>query len=151
MLKNIDHIALREALGNMCFTAAGLAEGTNANTIQTAAIANYSIDGVLYTKAITDNIAMTAAAAQADLTTCMYLVSIDAAGAVTITKGEEASTLAIAAGTAEAKLPDLPDAQCALGAFKIVLSGGTFTSGTTDLSGTGVTDTFYDYSIMPDA
>lgn len=132
-----DHNLLRTALLNGCHGSPGLAEGTNANTIKTTRATAFSIAGVLYNKAITDNIAMTAATAQADLTYRLYLVSIDAAGAVTITAGT-------AVATDTATLPALPASSAMLGYFKVATSGGTFTSGTTDLSGTGVTATFVD-------
>ena len=41
----------------MAFSAGGLAEGTNAGTIKFAAAVAYMVDGVLTSKAITDNIA----------------------------------------------------------------------------------------------
>jgi hypothetical protein len=145
MLKRLNDMNQREALGNLCLGAAGLDEGTNAATIKTVNAIDYAIDGILYSKAATDNIAMNALAAQADLTDCMYLVTIDASGTVVLVKGN-----AVAAG-GDCELPDLPDGYCAIGAIKIALSGGTFTSGTTDLSGTGVTATYYDFMICPAA
>ena len=130
---------IRNALGKHTFGAAGLAEGTNANTIQAATAFDYCINGIIYTKAITDNIAMTAAAVQNISTHCMYLVSIDSAGVVTTTKGVEAKT------TEDIFLPSTPAGDCPLGAFKIVTDGSTtFTSGTTDLGAAGITDTFWD-------
>lgn len=133
-----------------CFSRAGLAEGTNANTIQIAAPngagIDYAIKGIGYHKADTDNIAMTALAVQADLTTCLYLVQINAAGTVSMKKGNEELTADLTAGKRVVHWPE-PDADnCPIGGIKIVLSGGTFTSGTTDLSGTGVTDTHYNFA-----
>ncbi len=142
-IRKLDHQAVREAVGSVCHGSAGLAEGTNANTIQIARAISYSIGGRQYNKAITDNIAMTALAAQAALTDCMYLVLINAAGTVSIVKGVEV------ANGAGAALPDNPDATtyCVIGAFKIATAAATtFTSGTTDLSAAGITDTFYDLS-----
>jgi hypothetical protein len=123
---------------NCCLTAAGLAEGTNAATIKTVNTANYSIGGQLYTKAATDNIAITATAQQAISTFCMYLVSINAAGTVVVTKGTEL-------GTDIAVLPALPASSAPLGAFKIATDGATtYTGGTTDNGAAGITDTYYD-------
>ena len=136
--KHLETQTLRNSFANQCLGKAGLAEGTNAGTIQIAAAITYCIAGVLYSKAITDNIAVTAGAVQADLTECMYLISIDSAGAVTTTKGVEAAT-----GTG-VTLPATPDGDVAIGAIKVVTSGGTFTAGTTDLGDAAVTDTYYD-------
>ena len=141
-LKNVYNEDIRKAAGNICLGPAGLAEGTGAGTIQIAAAIDFCIDGILYAKAITDNIALTANDAQADLTECMYLISIDSAGAVTTTKGEEKAT---SLGES-VYLPDLPDGDAPVGAIKVVTSGGTFTAGTTDLGAAHVTDTYYDMS-----
>jgi len=124
---------------NRCYSMGQWAEGTNDYTIKNAAAIYYTIAGKMYTKAITDNIAMTALAEQANATYCMYLVSVDAAATVTITKGTAVATDA-------AVLPAVTAGNCAVAAFKIATSGGTFTSGTTDLAGAGVTDTWYDLS-----
>lgn len=148
-LREVDHQTLRNALGGMCFASAGLAEGTNANTIKTTVATTFNIAGQLYAKAITDNIAMTALAVQAVLTKCMYLVLIDSAGAVSLVKGTEV------ASSASAYLPanPTPTTKAVIGAMKVVLAGAaTFTSGTTDLSASNVTATFYNLShAVPDA
>lgn len=139
---DVNHQEIRNFLGNQSFGNAGLAEGTNANTIKTVNAIHYRIGGQAYIKAATDNIAMTAAAAQAANTTAYYLISIDAAGTVTITKGTDGSTT----------LPDCPAANAPIGVMKIALSGGaTFTSGTTDLGATNVTETWAHINYMPGA
>lgn len=113
----------------------GLAEGTNDHTLKTTIAITYNIYNQRCTKAITDNIAMTACAAQAAETFCYYLVSINAAGTVTVTKGTN-DTYA---------LPATPSANVAIGAFKITTAAATtFTSGTTDLSAAGITAVYYD-------
>ncbi len=139
-----------------CLSKAGLVEGTNSATIRinapNGAGIDFAIDGIIYHKADTDNIAMTALAAQADLTSCLYGIWIDAAGTVVMTKGTEVLTASLTGGQEVLKMPARPSGTtryCLIGLMKIVLSGGTFTSGTTDLSGTGVTDTFYDVAGMP--
>lgn len=133
---------------NGAFSKAGLSRGSTAATIQIAAPngagVDFAIDGLAYHKADTNNIAVTAAAQQADLTTCMYLVEIDSTGAVTVKKGEEVLTSELGV-QASAQIPGPSSGKIPLGAFKIALSGGTFTAGTTAFNGTGVTDTFYDF------
>jgi hypothetical protein len=139
-----------------CYSKAGLAEGTNAATIKTAAPngagTDYAINGLAYHHADTDNIAMNALAIQADLTTCLYLVQITSAGVVSLKKGVEVLTADLAAGNKVLHWP-LPDANnCPIGAIKVATSATTFTSGTTDLSAAGVTATYYDFGGgMPDA
>ena len=138
-MEKIYNDDIREALGTHAFGAAGLVEGTNANTIKTANAIDFCIHGIIYSKAATDNIAMTAAVVQNISTHCMYLISIDKAGAVTVTKGAEAKI------ADDIFLPSTPADQAVIGAFKIVTDGSTtFTSGTTDLGASGITDTFFD-------
>lgn len=139
LYENVRNKGLRDIFLNRTFGMAGLAEGTNANTIKTSNAVSYSINGQLYYKAATDNIAMTACAAQADLTACYYLVTINASGTVKITKGTDGV----------AALPEAPANEAILGAFKIVTSGATFTSGTTDLGAATVTDTYTHFGLYP--
>lgn len=141
--------------GTLCLSKAGLAEGTNANTIKTAAPngagIDFCIDGLMYHKADTDNIAMTALAAQADLTSCLYLVQITSGGTVSIKKGTERLTADVANDEYLLEWPQPDASNCPIGGFKVVTSGGTFTSGTTDLSDGAVTDTYYDFFAIPPA
>lgn len=133
-----DFNLLRANLFNASLTAGGLAEGTNAATIKTVNTINYVVDGQLYTKAATDNIAITATAQQAISTFCLYLVTVNAAGTVTVTKGTE-----VASDTAV--LPARPASSAVIGAFKIATDGvTTYTGGTTDNGAAGITDTYYD-------
>lgn len=141
----VSHQALRDIinkLNTMCFGKAGLVEGTNANTIKTATTVAYSINGVAGSFAATDNLALTACAVQAVSTYCKYLISTALAGTtVTTTKGNDAATAALAL------LPDLPAGHAPLGYFQILTDATTtFTSGTTDLSAAGLTETYVDLS-----
>lgn len=133
-----------------CFSKAGLAEGTNANTIKilapNGAGIDYAIDGLCYHKADTDNIAMTAATAQADLTTCLYLVQIDSDGTVSTVKGTEELTADLSAGTRVLHWPLPAASRCPIGAVKVKNIAGTFTAGSTDLGAGTVTDTYYDFA-----
>jgi hypothetical protein len=135
-----------------CLSKAGLAEGTNAATIAIAAPngagVDYAINGFAYHKADTDNIAMTALPAQAANTTCMYLIQINAAGTVSLKKGDEIPSADLGVnGSVQCPIPD--NDNCPLGMLKIVTGNVTFTSGTTDLSAANITDTFYDLATFP--
>lgn len=134
-----------------CFSRAGLAEGTNAGTILTAAPngagIDYAIDGLAYHKADTDNIALTAGAQQAVATKCLYLVQIDSAGTVSSKKGTEVLTADLTAGKTALHWPEPDDGKCPIGAIKVETDGSTtFTAGTTDLGAAGITDTYYNFA-----
>jgi hypothetical protein len=139
--------------GTFCLSKAGLAEGTNANTIQIAAPngagVDFCIGGVLYHKADTNNIAMTACAVQADLTTCLYTISLDSGGNATVTKGNEVLTAQLGDGNSACTWPAPSVAGAVIGGIKVVTSGATFTSGTTDLGAGTVTDTYFDFFALP--
>ena len=134
------------ALKNGCFSSGGLAEGTNAGTMQIARAINYTIDGQMYNKAVTDNIAMTAQTAQADNTYRRYLVEINSSGTVSTLAGTAASTAAAAKWPARSS-----SGKAVIGGVLIATSGGTFTMGTTDLSAAGITDTWYDFGFLDDS
>lgn len=132
-----------------CYSSAGLAEGTNAATIKTAAPngagIDFAIHGLAFHKADTDNIAVTAHAAQAADTKCLYLVQIDSAGTISTKKGDEVLTTEVAAGKA-LQWPD-PDAdKCPIGGYKVATVAVTYTNGTTDHSAAGVTVTYYNFA-----
>lgn len=139
--------------GTFCLSKAGLAEGTNSATIKTAAPngagIDYCIGGVLYHLADTDNIAVTACAVQADLTTCLYTVSVGSTGTVTTTKGNEVLTAQLGDGNTACVWPAPSAPGAVIGGFKVVTSGATFTAGTTDLGAGTVTDTYYDFFALP--
>jgi len=140
--------------GTFCLSKAGLAEGTNANTIQIAAPNGAGIDfaiaGKLYHKADTDNIAMTALTIQPALYTCLYLVQINVDGTVSMVKGTQILTADV--GREPLNYPELTAANCPVGVIRIATASGyTFTSGTTDLSATGITATYEDVFAVPDA
>lgn len=122
----------------------GLAAGTNAGTIQLAAATIYAINGVTYTKAITNNIAVNALPVQAVDTTAIYLIAADAAGTITVYQGTPQLTADLAAGTKVLQYPELPTTVCPLGEMKVVTVAVTFTAGTTALNAAGVTTTFVD-------
>lgn len=137
-----DFNLLRAQVLNSAGEDPDLAEGTNSATIKTTDACSYTIAGVTYEKAATDNIAITAAAEQAISTYCLYLVSINSSGTVTVTKGT-------ATATDTAVLPALPASSAPLGYFKIATDGvTTYTAGTTDNGAAGITDTYVDLTVM---
>jgi len=144
--------------GTVCLGKAGLVEGTNAHTLAIVAadgtaFINYAINGILYVKADTDNIAMTALAQQAELTSCLYLCTLNAGGDLAITKGTERLTADVTAGKYVLEWPKPADDTCPIGGFRVDLDEGyTFTCGTTDMAAVEAngTDTYYDFFAVPD-
>ena len=131
--------ALNTLLSTQCTQSGALAEGTNSGTIKTAAICYYTIAGKFYAKAITDNIALTAATAQVALSKCCYTICINSAGTVSSVKGTDVLTASGVAPT----IPAPTAGTCAIGVLMVtVANAATFTAGTTDLSATDVTGVF---------
>lgn len=127
---------------NISFTKAGLAVGGTSTKIKIAVATMFCINGLAYTKAITDNIVITAGTEQALATFCKYLVSLNASGTVTTTQGNVAATAALAL------VPALPDDNAPVGYFQVETGGAiTFTAGTTDLAG-DVTVTYVDMNAV---
>jgi hypothetical protein len=148
--------------GTLCLSKAGLVEGSSANKIQTAApnglAIDYCIDGILYYFTDVDDIDMDACVIQPELYSCLYLCTLnadsegDTTAGMTITKGKQVLTADLTSGEVVLEWPQLPDGECPIGAFRIdTASGYTFTSGSTDLSATGLTETYYDLVAIPDA
>lgn len=153
----------------LCLAAAGLAEGTNANTIKTVNNITFTIDGRFYAKSATDNIAISytgpavyqaaAGGVQAvnggfvggvNGSTRLYLICLDSAGAASIVPGAIVDSAELAAGRVALQYPDAPNGVCPIGALRIALTAGTaFTPGSVDLGATGVTDTFIDLMDVP--
>lgn len=132
--------------GYVSLTAAGLAEGTNANTYKTTATLAYTSNGVFKSKGATDNIAMTAAAGTVPpASAALYAVWIDASGNFSNTRGP-----VVAAGE-PCPLPTASAAGVTLvGLIKVTTNASTtFTPGSTDLGDAGVTDAYMDCMVMP--
>ncbi len=116
-------------------------EGTNANTIKSTVATTFAIDGIIYAKAITDNIAMTALAAQAADTTCLYAICANSSGTISIVKGVEKGTASATQASESMEYPEATAGTCMISAMKIVTTVA-YTCGTTDLGTSGVTETF---------
>jgi len=123
-----DYDLLRRQILNRSFGNAGVVASTT--TVNIATAFDYTINGVFYTKAATNEVALSANTAQAESTYCLYLLSIDSAGTVTCTKGANATT-----DTAVLPACPTPATQTPFAYIKVLTgSGETFTSGTTSVA-----------------
>jgi hypothetical protein len=131
--------------GFLSLTAAGLAEGTNANTFKTVNTLTFTNNGVFKSLAATDNLVFSAGTALANSQACLFAVWVNTSGTVTTTQGP-----IVAAGD-PCPVPTQATANVTLvGLIKVTTSSAaTFTPATTDLSASGITDVFYDCMVMP--
>lgn len=132
--------------GYLSLSAAGLAEGTNANTFKTTNTLTFVNNGAFKSKGATDNLPFSAGhAAVGPSKACLFGVWIDASGNVTTSQGP------IGAAGEPCPVPGAPAAGLNLvGLIKVTTNASTtFTPGTTDLGDAGVTDVFTDCMAMP--
>lgn len=131
---------------NYATTVAGVAEGTNANTFRIVNATNYSIAGLGYLKAATDNLAFTAGhTALGNSQRCAFFVCLDAAGNVTTIQGDIVTPSPSGEVRRAAEIPN-PTDRVVIGAILVTTgSSATFTPGSTDLSAAGVTGTYYQF------
>lgn len=170
-LSAINDAALRAALGSRCLTKATLAiNAASAATVKTTGATSYTINGVFYTKAALaaqsfavthreDGSAVTATDAayvQPAETTVIYLVCLNAVGAVAVVQGGYAGQAVLYANdkskvlTSDGGVPEIPAGYIAIGAVKVATAAATtFTPGTTALDAAGVTATYFDLSMVP--
>ena len=143
--------------GTFCLSKAGLKIGNgDAKDVDIAAPngagIDFCINGVLYHKADATDIALTVHGVQAALTTCIYLVCLDAAGTLSSVKGTEVLTADLTAGTKVLQFPTPVADTCPIGYVKVATAAATtFTTGTTELSAVGITDTYVDLFAIPAA
>jgi hypothetical protein len=129
-IQQLSDQKLIDAFQNYSLGNALVAEGTNSATIKLTNAVDFVINGQVYTKAATDNIAITATGAVASGTTVYYLVTIDTAGTVALV-----APPAAIAGNADATpqiLATQPANTACLAVLKVVATA-TYTPGTTDL------------------
>ena len=139
--------------GTVCLSKAGLISADAAMDIvaPNGAGVDFAINGVLYHAADQTDTAITAATAQAALTTCIYLITLTTAGVMASVKGTEVLTADIASGKSVLTWPMPAEDTCPIAAFKVVCATGyTFTAGTTQVDATGITTTFCDLMFIPD-
>jgi hypothetical protein len=141
---------MRSLLGNRNFLSGALAIGGTKTKIKIAAAVDYSIDGQVYHKAITDDLFVhTDVTVQAANTTKWYLLSLDKTGAALITAGPAVLTASVTDLANKTALPKLADTQCVIGAIKVVTAATTFTPATSDHDKAAVTTTYYNLSCVP--
>jgi len=130
----------RILFGTRCDASGALATGTTTSKIKTVAQIDYSIAGVRYIKAATDDLfVFTTLTVQAAGTTTYNMLCLDASGAATIVNG-----------TPGAGYPAVPATVCPIGITKIVTDAThTFTPATTLLGATGITATHFNISVVP--
>ncbi len=141
--------------GTLCLSHPELTIGGDTTTIKTVAPnglgVDYAINGYLYN--VLDNVgdrAVTAAAVQAELTSCIYLATLNAAGTLATVKGTAVLTADITAGKKSLAWPQPATDTCPIGAIMVVTSeGNDFTAGTDDWNDAGSTFTWYDFMAIP--
>lgn len=131
--------------GFVSLTAAGLAEGTNANTFKTVNTLVYTNNGVFKSKNATDNLTFSSGhTALGNSQACLFGIWIDGSGNISTTQG-----MIVAAGD-PCPVPSTPNDRTLVGILKVTTSASaTFTPGSTDLGAAGVTDVFSDCMLMP--
>ena len=134
-----------------CFSKAGLGIGSTAAELSIAAPngagIDFAIDGYCYHLADDASTASVPAALaqQAADTDCLYLVSVNSSGTVSVTKGTEILSADLASGARVLEWPEPVDGKCPIGAVRVTTVAVTFTAGTTNFSASGGTDTYYDF------
>ncbi len=136
---------LNDSLNNRPLTDPGLVIGSSsAATVKIANTTKFLIDGVFKSKT-TAEITFTAGdditADASTIQEAIYVLSLDASGAGTLTKGATAS------GSGNAVLPeynDLPESEAVIGYVRVAVDAGStdFDAGSDDLSAAHLTDTF---------
>jgi len=141
--------------GTLCHSHPELTIGGAATKIKTAAPnglgVDYSINGYMYN--VLDTVGdrtVTAAAIQAELTACIYLATLNAAGTLATVKGTAVLSADITAGKKSLAWPQPAADTCPIGAIKVVIGeGNTFTAGTDDWDDAGSSFTWFDFMAIP--
>lgn len=152
----------------LALNSGGLAAGTTAGTVKTAAAINYILDGQFYTKAITDNMSIAYTGPQVyqapggvgtingsftggpNGSTRLFLLCLNAAGALSVVPGAIVDSADLAAGRVPLQFPDEPFNVCVIGALRVAVTANTtFTPGSTGLSAAGVTSSFINLADTP--
>ncbi len=157
-LNDLDLAALRQLIGDRSYSKGALAKhGANHENVLTTVAVDFSIGGVMYTKAITAEFdlsgvavlneqgeVLSAVTAQAIGKVRAYLLVLNAAGTPAIIQGVPATS-----GSA-CVCPGTPPGYAPFAAIKVTnASAGTFTLGTTALNTAGLTVAYTDLSVAP--
>lgn len=149
-LSNKDLIGLLKTLTCRGLSSAGVVIGTSsAAQVKWGSSIVVSINGKIVT-VTTSEVAFTAtthdiAASASVVREAVYIVCCDAAGTVTLVKGEEAS------GAGTAVWPVAPTDKAVVGAVRVAVAAGTtpFDASTDLLSAGHITDTYYNVTCSP--
>jgi hypothetical protein len=142
--------------GTFCLSKAGLAIGSTKSQVAISAPngagVDFCINGIAYHKADAASSAITAAAAQPVLTTCIYLVCLSTNGTVSTVKGADVLNADLDSGTKVLQWPTPVAGTCPIGAVKVKCAvAATFTAGTTEFDAANLTTTYYDLFAIPSA
>jgi hypothetical protein len=140
--------------GTLCLSKAGLAIGGTATKVKTAAPngagIDYCIEGILYHKTDADDVFTLSGDALAASKMCLFLLGLNSSGTMTVVQGDTYSTSDIENGLKTIQWPKMTEGYCPIGAVLVETAAGyTFTPGTTNLSATGITDTYIDIFALP--
>lgn len=158
----MDNLQLSQG-GAFAFASGALANGTTAGTIQTTVIVPYTIDGVFYSKAITNNIAIPISqlpvygqpidgsfTGQVGGSVRLYGIYLDTTGAVSLVPGRITNVANLAAGLDTLQFPANIKGKVCIGVMRVALTAGTtFIPNTTALNAAGVTTTYLNLSAIP--
>lgn len=151
----MDNLSEQVRGGTFCLAKAGLAIGgtTSKAKILVPDGSNgltFAINGKVYYVASADNLVTLTGDVQTALYSNLYLVCINSANTITVVQGDEVLTTSVAAGTAPLNWPVPTADTCPIGAIRVDAGAGSFTPGTTALTGGTVTVTYYDFFAVPD-
>lgn len=138
--------------GSVLLSLPVFAIGTNAGSVQHTAAALYAVEGIIFTKAATNNIPLVTGTPVnlAAGFSCLYAVDIDAAGLYTVVAGKPARTADITAQNTRLEFPELPPAtRTRIAIVRIVNVTNPFIPGTTALNASGVTATYFNVFQQP--
>ncbi|RTL37160.1 MAG: hypothetical protein EKK53_21560 [Burkholderiales bacterium] len=171
----MDNLQLSQG-GNFALASGALAAGTAAGTVKTTAVIPYVIDGQFYSKAITDNMAVSVtlpatwgvatngaftgenrtvqtAAGAVTGSVRLYGIYMDTAGALSFFPGPIAHPGDLANGTVPLQFPANRRGRVFIGAMRVQVNAGvTFVPGTNALGGTAATTglvTFINCATIP--
>ena len=166
-LSDISNAATVDLIGNASLAKAVLAiNAASAATVKTTTALLYTVNGVMYTKAILSAQAITPTHTQNGAvsggsyvqpvsTTVYYTLSANAAGTIAVTQGtfagQDLSLMNAGASVrGDGSVPDAPDLYTPFGVIKVVTNASTtFTAGTTALDAAGLTVSYFDVAVLP--